>query len=172
MRLVDDTGEDVPPGERGEILIRGPQVMREYWGDPAATQEALQDGWFHSGDVGHLDAEGWLYVDERKKDVIISGGENIYPAELEAVLAECDAITESAVVARPDGKWGEVPVATVVLRKSGALGRDAVLALFEGRIARFKHPRDIVFMPALPRNAMGKVQKFRLREIVAEGGGG
>jgi fatty-acyl-CoA synthase len=169
MRLVDDAGNDVPPGTRGEILIRGPQVMREYWGEPTATEEVLRDGWFHTGDVGHQDADGWLYVDERKKDVIISGGENIYPAELEAVLAECDAITESAVVARQDERWGEVPVATVVLRREGDMDRDAALALFEGRIARFKHPRDVVFMPALPRNAMGKVQKYRLREIVAEG---
>jgi fatty-acyl-CoA synthase len=172
MRLVDDAGVEVGPGERGEVLISGPQVMREYWGDPAATREALRDGWFHSGDIGHLDADGWLYVDERKKDVIISGSENIYPAELEAVLAACDAIAESAVVARPDGKWGEVPVAAVVPRRAGEIDRDAVLALFEGRIARFKHPRDVVFLTALPRNAMGKVQKFRLREIVAEGGDG
>ncbi|MDH3231320.1 MAG: AMP-binding protein, partial [Alphaproteobacteria bacterium] len=98
MRLVDDAGDEVRPGERGEILIRGPQVMREYWGDPGATAAVLRDGWFHSGDIGHVDADGWLYVDERKKDVIISGGENIYPAELEAVLAGCDAIAESAVV--------------------------------------------------------------------------
>jgi fatty-acyl-CoA synthase len=172
MRLVDDAGVEVGPGERGEVLISGPQVMREYWGDPAATREALRDGWFHSGDIGHLDADGWLYVDERKKDVIISGSENIYPAELEAVLAACDAIAESAVVARPDGKWGEVPVAAVVARDTRGLDRGDVLALFEGRIARFKHPRDVVFLTALPRNAMGKVQKFRLREIVAEGGDG
>ena len=170
MRLVDEAGQDVHPGENGEILIRGPQVMREYWGDPEATDEALRDGWFHSGDIGHRDEEGWLYVDERKNDVIISGGENIYPAELEAVLAECGEIAEAAVIGRPDGKWGEVPVAAVTLRTHGMLDRDAVLALFEGRVARFKHPRDVLFMDALPRNAMGKVQKFRLREMVAGDG--
>jgi len=170
MRLVDDGGNDVAAGERGEIVIRGPQVMREYWGDPEGTAAALRDGWFHTGDVGHADAEGWLYVDERKKDVIISGSENIYPAELEAVLAECDAIAEGAVVARPDGKWGEVPVAAVVPRRVGAIDRGAVLALFEGRIARYKRPKDVVFLTALPRNAMGKVQKFRLREMVAGSG--
>ncbi len=170
MRLVDDDGNDVPPGAPGEILIRGPQVMRGYWGDPAATASVLRDGWFHTGDVGHADAEGWLYVRERKTDVIISGSENIYPAELEAVLAGCAAIAESAVVARPDATWGEVPVAAVVLRDGGEMDRAAVLALFEGRLARFKHPKDVVVLAALPRNAMGKVQKFRLREIVAEGG--
>ncbi len=172
MRLVDDDGNEVPAGAPGEILIRGPQVMREYWGDPGGTAEVLRDGWFHTGDIGHLDADGWLYVNDRKKDVIISGSENIYPAELEAVLAGCEAIAENAVVARPDGTWGEVPVAVVVLRAAGEMDRAAVLALFEGRLARFKHPKDVVFVPALPRNAMGKVQKFRLREMVAGGGDG
>jgi len=167
MRLVDKEFADVPARTRGEILIRGPQVMREYWGDPQATAETLRDGWYHSGDIGHLDEEGWLYIDERKKDVIISGGENVYPAELEAVLTECEGISEAAVVARPDEQWGEIPVAAVVLREAGAMDREAVLALFGSRIARFKHPKDVLFLDALPRNAMGKVQKFLLREIVA-----
>jgi fatty-acyl-CoA synthase len=167
IRLVDKQYNEVPAGTRGEILVRGPQVMREYWGDPAATAEALRDGWYHSGDIGHLDDEGWLYVDERKKDVIISGGENIYPAELEAVLAQCEAIAEAAVVARADEQWGEIPVATVVLHEAGAMDREAVLALFDSRIARFKHPKDVLFLEALPRNVMGKVQKYLLREIVA-----
>jgi fatty-acyl-CoA synthase len=170
IRLVDKQYKDVPAGTRGEILVRGPQVMREYWGDPQATAEALRDGWYYSGDIGHLDEEGWLYVDERKKDVIISGGENIYPAELEAVLAECEAIAEAAVVARADEQWGEIPVATIVLREAGAMDREAVLALFEGRIARFKHPKDALFMESLPRNAMGKIEKYRLRELLAEAG--
>jgi fatty-acyl-CoA synthase len=170
LRLVDEQYNDVPTGTKGEILIRGPQVMREYWGDPKATAEALRDGWYHSGDIGHLDEEGWLYVDERKKDVIISGGENIYPAELEAVLAECGLIAESAVVARPDEQWGEIPVATIVLHEAGAMDREAVLALFDNRVARFKHPKEVLFMEALPRNAMGKVQKYRLREILAGAG--
>jgi fatty-acyl-CoA synthase len=163
--LVDDAGNEVAPGQPGEILIRGPNVMREYWGNKAATAEALRDGWFHTGDIGHLDADGFLYFDERKGDMIISGGENIYPAELEAVLAECPRIAESAVIARPDERWGEVPVAVVAQREGAAIDKQAVLGLFEGRIARFKHPKDVLFLDALPRNAMGKVQKFRLREI-------
>ncbi len=167
MRLVDMEFIDVPAGTRGEILIRGPQVMREYWGDPQATAEILRDGWYYSGDIGHLDEEGWLYIDERKKDVIISGGENIYPAELEAVLAECEAIAEAAVVARPDEQWGEIPVAVIVPRETGAMNRETVLALFGSRIARFKHPKDVLFLDGLPRNVMGKVQKYLLREIVA-----
>ena len=168
MRLVDENGADVPAGIKGEILIRGPQVMREYWADPKATAEALRDGWYHSGDIGHQDEEGWLYVDERKKDVIISGGENIYPAELETLLTECDAIAEAAVVARPDEQWGEIPVATIVLQKGKTMDPTEVLALFDGRVARFKHPRDVIFMKALPRNAMGKIEKYRLREILTD----
>ncbi|MEE8445209.1 MAG: long-chain fatty acid--CoA ligase [Alphaproteobacteria bacterium] len=166
MRLVDDAGAEVAPGQPGEILIRGANVMREYWGNRAATAEALRDGWFHSGDIGHLDADGYLYIDERKGDMIISGGENIYPAELEAVLAECPEVAECAVVARPDERWGEVPVAVVAPRDGAAIDKQAVLGLFKGRIARFKHPKDVLFLDALPRNAMGKVQKFRLREIL------
>ncbi len=165
VRIVDDAGRDLGPGERGEILVAGPNVLFEYWGDPEATAEALRDGWYHTGDVGHVDERGLYYIDERKRDVIISGSENIYPAELEAVLAECPDIAEAAVVARPDPRWGEVPVAFVVLREQGALDRDGVLALFEGRLARFKHPKDVVFADALPRNALGKVLRYRLREL-------
>jgi fatty-acyl-CoA synthase len=165
-RIVTRDGREAEPGERGEILVRGPNVMFEYWGDPRATAEALRDGWFHSGDVGHRDEAGNFYVDERKKDLIISGSENIYPAELEAVLHECAGIADAAVVARPHPRWGEVPVAVVVLRPGAGLAREAVLALFEGRLARFKHPHDVMFVEALPRNAMGKVLKYQLRELV------
>ncbi|HLI12494.1 MAG TPA: AMP-binding protein [Alphaproteobacteria bacterium] len=165
-RIVTREGREAGPGERGEILVRGPNVMFEYWGDPAATAEALRDGWFHTGDVGHRDERGNFYVDERKKDLIISGSENIYPAEIEAVLQESAAIADAAVVARPHERWGEVPVAVVVPRPGAELTRDAVLALFEGRLARFKHPHDVLFVAELPRNAMGKVLKYRLREIV------
>ncbi|MEE8444036.1 MAG: long-chain fatty acid--CoA ligase [Alphaproteobacteria bacterium] len=166
VRLVNGDGGEVAPGQAGEILIRGPNLMREYWGDEAATAEALRGGWFHSGDIGHLDADGYLYVDERKGDMIISGGENIYQAELEAVLADCPQIAECAVVARPDERWGEVPVAVVAPRQGAEIDRKGVLGLFENRIARFKHPKDVLFLAALPRNAMGKVQKYRLREIL------
>ena len=165
-RIAAPDGADVAPGERGEILVRGANVMSEYWGNAEATAEALKGGWFHTGDIGHQDAEGYYYVDERKNDVIISGSENIYPAELENVLAECPEIGEAAVVGRQDERWGEIPVAVVVLKHAATLDRDAVLALFEGRLAAYKQPRDVVFMAALPRNAMGKVLKYRLREMV------
>jgi fatty-acyl-CoA synthase len=162
-RIVAGAGKDVPPGERGEILIRGPNVMREYWRNAAATSQALRDGWFHTGDIGHVDARGFYYIDERKNDVIISGGENIYPAEIEAILLADPRIAEAAVVARPDPRWGEVPVAVVVCRAGMSLAAAEVLALFSGRLARFKHPRDIVFAPVLPKNALGKVLRYQVR---------
>jgi fatty-acyl-CoA synthase len=164
IRIVDEAGNDVPPGRPGEILVKGPNLFLEYWGDPAATAAALDDGWFHTGDIGHRDAEGFIWIDDRKKDVVISGGENIYPAELENVLADCPDIAEAAVVARPDERWGEVAVAVVVAKPGCGIDAARVLALFDGRLARFKHPRDVVFVDALPRNVMGKILKYELRD--------
>lgn len=163
IRIVDNEGQDVSAGEAGEILVRGPTVMYEYWGDEPATRRALREGWFYTGDIGHYDAEGYYYIDDRKKDLIISGGENIYPAELELVLHECPDIVEAAVVGRADERWGEVAVAVVVKRAGSALDEDGIKALFEGRLARYKHPRAVVFVERLPRNVMGKVLKFLLR---------
>jgi len=166
LRLVDDAGREVGAGERGEVWVQGPNLMREYWDDAAATETALAGGWFRTGDIGHLDAAGFLTIVDRKRDVIISGGENIYPAELERVLADSTAIAEAAVVGRADARWGEVPVAVVVAADRG-LTEAAVLGLFAGRIARFKHPKQVLFVDRLPRNAMGKVEKFTLRDLVA-----
>ena len=168
-RVVDEAGHDVARGVAGEILVRGPNVMQGYWNDSAATAEALVEGWFHTGDIGHQDDEGYFWIDERKKDMIISGGENIYPAELEAVIAECAAVAEASVVARQDAKWGEVPVAVIVRKQGAAVTAAEIKALFEGRLARFKHPRDVVFVDALPRNVMGKVLRYKLRETVGRG---
>ncbi|MBM3536691.1 MAG: long-chain fatty acid--CoA ligase [Alphaproteobacteria bacterium] len=164
VRLVDDDGRDVPSGASGEVLIKAPNLMTGYWRDEAATREALADGWYRTGDVGRRDAEGFYWVDERKKDMIISGGENIYPAELEVVLDSCPAIAEGAVIARADPKWGEVPVAVIVRREGASLREEEVRQLFEGRLARFKHPHSVVFVDALPRNVMGKILRYRLRE--------
>jgi fatty-acyl-CoA synthase len=166
LRLVDDDGRAVATGARGEVLVRGPNLLLEYWRQPEATREALVDGWFHTGDIGHLDADGFLYIDDRKKEVIISGGENVYPAEVEAVLAGMPEIAEVAVVPRAHPKWGEVPVAVVVRRPGAALTAERVLQAFDGRIARYKHPRAVLFLDQMPRNAMGKIQKFKLRELV------
>ncbi len=165
-RICGPDGATLPPGENGEIVVRGPNVMTGYWNDPQATAEVLRGGWFHTGDVGHTDAEGNFHVVDRTTDVIISGSENVYPAEVEIPLDECPDIVEAAVVARPDEHWGEVPVACVVRREGASMTKDDVLALYRGRLARYKHPRDVVFMDALPRNVMGKILKYQLREAV------
>ncbi len=166
VRVVDAAGRPCAAGERGEILVRGPNVMYEYWGDEDATREAFDDGWFRTGDIGYRDAEGDFWIVDRRKDVIVSGGENIYPAELERVLGDCSRIRDCVVVAGRDERWGEVPVA-VVVPADPQLSEEEVLALFAGRIARFKHPRAVVFVDELPRNAMGKVLRYRVRDWVA-----
>ena len=167
-RVADDAGRTCPTGERGEILLRGPNLFMRYWNNPQASDDAFIDGWFRTGDIGHVDEDGFFYVDDRKKDVIISGGENIYPAELEDVLAGVPEIAEQAVVGRPDPQWGETPVACIVPAPGARLEPAQVLALFEGRLARFKHPREVRFFESLPRNALGKVLKFELREQLRE----
>ncbi|MCW9033457.1 MAG: long-chain-fatty-acid--CoA ligase [Rhodospirillales bacterium] len=168
MRIVDNEGNDLPVGESGEILIKGPNVLIAYWNNPEATAEALKDGWFHTGDIGHQDEEGFLFVDDRKKDMIISGGENIYPAALENILAESGDLIEASVVGRDDEKWGEVPV-VVAVRKSEKITESEVKALFKGKIAKFQHPKDVFFVEQLPRNAMGKIVKDEIRTMVRDG---
>ncbi len=167
VRIVDGGGNDAGTGIDGEILVRGPSVMRHYWNAPAVTAAALRDGWYHSGDVGHFDEDGYLYVVARKNDMIISGGENIYPAELETVLLDCAAIAEACVVGRPDERWGEAVVAAVVLKPGAQISEAEVLALFDGRIARYKRPREIRFLERLPRTALGKVKREDIRAAVA-----
>lgn len=141
--------------------------MRRYWNNPEATAAVVTaDGWFRTGDLGRWDEEGFLWIDGRSKDVIISGGENIHPAELENVLADCASIAQAAVIGIEDAKWGEAACAIVVLKPGALLDESGVLALFKDRIARYKHPRRIIFAQSLPRNAMGKVQKFELKKLV------
>jgi fatty-acyl-CoA synthase len=171
LRVVDDCGKDVAQGATGEILVRGPNLMSGYWRAPQETAAALADGWFHSGDMGHQDAEGYLYVDGRRKEMIISGGENIYPAEIENVLAECQDIAEASVIGRPDERWGEVVVAVVAPKAGRNLTSMAVLELLEGRIARYKHPKEVVFVDQLPKTALGKVRKEEVRNLIAHATG-
>jgi fatty-acyl-CoA synthase len=154
-------------GATGEILIQGPNVMSGYWRNPQASAEALRGGWFHSGDMGHLDDDGYLTVDGRKKEMIISGGENIYPAEIENVLLDCPDIAEASVVGRPDPRWGEMVVAVVAPKGGRRLDTAQVLQLFDGRIARYKHPKEIVFVGQLPKTALGKIRKEDVRQMVA-----
>lgn len=167
-RVVDENMDDVAPGEIGEIVYRGPTMMSEYWNNPTATADAFHGGWFHSGDLVRVDDEGFVYVVDRKKDMIISGGENIYCAEVENVLYEHELIVEAAVVGRPDAKWGEVPVAIVAMAPGSAvdLTIEELSSFLNDRLARYKHPKDIVVVEALPRNASGKVVKGELREKV------
>jgi fatty-acyl-CoA synthase len=163
-RVVDDNGSEVAPGVAGEVVVRGPNVFTEYWGDAAATTETLRDAWYHSGDIGTRDADGHFFIHDRKKNMVISGGENIYPAEVERVLVAHAGVAEAAVIGRADPKWQEVPVAYVVRRKGATIDAPALEAHLLAQLARFKVPRDYVFVDALPRNAMGKVQHFVLRE--------
>jgi len=165
LRLVDEQGRDVAPGESGEIWVRGANVMDGYWDKPRETAAALAGGWYRTGDVAHADADGWLYVDGRRRDVIISGGENVYPAEIENVLAACPGVAEVAVVGRPDERWGEAVVAVVVPARGAALTRDGLCAFLDGRVARYKHPRDVVIADALPRTALGKVKREELKRL-------
>ena len=164
-RVIDDAGNEVAPGIAGEVVVRGPNVFFEYWGNASATAETLRDGWYHSGDIGTRDADGHFFIHDRKKNMIISGAENIYPAEIERVLIAHPDVAEGAVIGRADPKWQEVPVAYVVRRAGSALDARAIESHLLGHLARFKVPREYVFVDALPRNAMGKVQHFRLREM-------
>ena len=163
LDVWDKDQRSVPPGERGEIVLRGPKVFKGYWRDPEATATAFAGGWFHTGDIGVRDEDGYLWIVDRLKDMIVSGGENIAGSEVERVLYEHESVLEAAVVARPDERWGEVPVAFVVLRPGAAATADALLDHCRAQLARFKVPRAITFLDALPRNPSGKVLKRELR---------
>jgi acyl-CoA synthetase (AMP-forming)/AMP-acid ligase II len=164
VAIWDEAGRPVPAGALGEIVLRGPKVFRGYWKDPDATAAAFRGGWFHTGDVGQLDDEGFLYILDRKKDMIVSGGENIASPEVERVLYEHPAVLEAAVVGSPDPRWGEVPVAFVVRREGVKATEDELRGFCLERLAKFKVPRAISFIDALPRNPSGKVLKRVLRE--------
>ncbi|HEY9723981.1 MAG TPA: long-chain fatty acid--CoA ligase [Oscillatoriaceae cyanobacterium] len=164
VRVLDDDGRDVAPGEVGELVIRGPHVFPGYWNNPEATAQALRDGWLHTGDLVRRDEEGYTFIVDRKKDMIISGGENIYPAEIEQHLHAHPAIAEAAVIGVPHAKWGEVGKAIVALREGTSLDEAEVLAYLSERLARYKLPKSVAFVGALPRNASGKVLKAMLRE--------
>jgi fatty-acyl-CoA synthase len=164
LDIWDDAGRPVPAGEPGEIVLRGPKVFKGYWRDPEATAAAFAGGWFHTGDVGLQDDDGYLYVVDRLKDMIVSGGENIASSEIERVLYEHESVLEAAVVGRADDRWGEVPVAFVVLRPDTGTTADGLLAHCQTQLARYKVPKEITFLSALPRNPSGKVLKRELRD--------
>jgi acyl-CoA synthetase (AMP-forming)/AMP-acid ligase II len=164
LDLWDRAGKSVPAGEPGEIVMRGPKVFKGYWRDAEATTKAFAGGWFHSGDIGVRDEDGYLFIVDRLKDMIVSGGENIASSEIERVLYTHEAVLEVAVVGRSDERWGEVPVAFVVRREGAAVEAEELLALCRGQLAKFKVPKDLRFIEALPRNPSGKVLKRELRD--------
>jgi fatty-acyl-CoA synthase len=163
--VIDHAGNELPPETPGEIVVRGPNVFFEYWGNAEATREALHDGWYRTGDIGWRDKDGYFWVHDRKKNLIISGGENIYPAEVERVLLQHPDVVECGVIGRPDPKWDEVPVAYVMRRGGASIEAEDLKAHVLTQLARFKVPREIVFVDDLPRTALGKVQHFMLRQI-------
>jgi fatty-acyl-CoA synthase len=164
VRCVDDRDDPVPPGERGEVVVRGPNVMKGYWNRAEATAEVMRNGWFHTGDVGVMDEEGYLYIVDRKKDMIISGGENIYPAEVEDCIYKHPDVGEVAVIGVPDERWGETVCAIVVPKQGTSPTEQDIIDFTQGKLARYKQPRQVVFTDVLPRNPAGKVLKFELRD--------
>jgi fatty-acyl-CoA synthase len=166
IRIVREDGGECAPEEAGELLIRGPHVFAGYWQRPVETAAAVRAGWLHTGDLARRDAEGFTYVIGRSKDMFISGGENVYPAEVESVLHAHPSVVEAALIAVPDDKWGEVGRAVVVVARGSELTEEALQAFLRERLAKYKLPRSVVFVDALPRTAIGKIDKQRLaREL-------
>jgi fatty-acyl-CoA synthase len=158
-------GEDGPaaPGTIGEIVVRGPNVMQGYWNREADTRATVRDGWLHTGDLGKVDEDGYLTIAGRSKDMIITGGENVYATEVEARLVENPAVLEAAVIGIPDPKWGETVCAILSTKPGHALNDAEVLTHLQGRLARYKQPRKVIFIESLPKNGAGKIDKLRLR---------
>ncbi|MBA5777200.1 AMP-binding protein [Stappia sp. F7233] len=171
-RIARPDGSPAAPGEVGEIELRGDTVTAGYWGRDAGRDENFRGGWFRSGDLGLVDQNGVYWFKDRLKNVVISGGENIYPAELERILREIDWIGEAAVVGCPDPRWGEVPVAVVVTKPGHSRDEKAVLSVFDGRLARYKHPKAVVFADELPRNALGKIRVDLVKIMARASDGG
>jgi long-chain acyl-CoA synthetase len=163
MKVVDDDGNDVPQGERGEIVIRGHNVMKGYWKRPDATAEAIRDGWFHSGDIGRVDDEGYFYIVDRKKELIIRGGFNVYPREIEEVMYEHPAVREAAVIGVPHPELGEEVAAAVALKPGSTATEAEIRDYVKSNVAAYKYPRHVWFVDELPKGATGKILK---REIV------
>jgi fatty-acyl-CoA synthase len=163
MRIADGAGQERPVGEVGELLIRGPHVCSGYWENPEASAQAIRDGWFHTGDMARRDEDGFYFIVGRFKDMIISGGENIYAAEVEAAALEHPDVVEAALIGQPDGKFGEVGLIVIVAQEGRAPTEASVLEICADRLARYKIPKRVVFADALPYSAYGKVQKAALR---------
>lgn len=165
MKIVDDNGAEVSQGEIGEIICKGPLVMKGYWRNEKATNETLVDGWLHTGDLGWVDENGYLYIVDRKKDVIISGGLNIYPREIEEVLNKHDGIKETCVIGKPSEKWGEAVVAYCVLNEGATVDPEELLELCKNHLASYKKPKEIHIVEALPKSSYGKILKREMKQL-------
>jgi long-chain acyl-CoA synthetase len=163
VRIVDDAGQALDVGEVGEVIARGPNIVPGYYRNPEATRETFRDGWLHTGDIGKLDGDGYLYILDRKKDLIIRGGFNVYPRDAEHVIHELDAVQECAVVGVPDEELGEQVWAFVVCKVGRHLSEAEVMAHTQAALARYKTPSRVVFLDSLPKNDVGKIQKRALR---------
>lgn len=163
VRIIDKAGEDCPPLEIGEVIVRGKPIFREYWNNPKATEDAIRDGWLHTGDLGLMDIDGYVSIKDRIKSMIISGGENIYPAEIENVLLTHPKITEAGVIGQQSARWGESPLA-IIIRSDDSLTKEEVLSYCRGKLASYKLPKGVEFVDALPRNPMGKILKHILKK--------
>jgi long-chain acyl-CoA synthetase len=164
VRIVDENDCEVPRGCVGEVIVRGPNVMLGYWKKPQATEAALKNGWMHTGDGGYMDADGFIHICDRLKDMIISGGENIYSAEVETAIASHQAVAQCAVIGIPSEKWGEAVHAVIVLKPDADTGFDDILVHCRERIAGYKCPRSVEFRSELPLSGVGKVLKTELRK--------
>jgi acyl-CoA synthetase (AMP-forming)/AMP-acid ligase II len=163
VRIVNDRGEDVATGEVGEIIVQG-NIMLEYWKKPEDTQEVVKEGWLHTGDMGRYDEKGFIYIVDRKKDMIVSGGENIYPREVEEILYQHPAIKEGAIIGIPDPYWVERVHAVVVLKEGANITSEELIDFFKKRIARYKAPKSVEFVEFLPKTPSGKILKRELRQ--------
>lgn len=164
-RIVDDNFNDVPVNVEGEIVLRGPNLLKEYWRNEEATQNAFIDGWFKTGDICKKDEDGYISIVGRSKDIIISGGVNLYPREIEEVIESLPAVKEASVVGVPDEEFGEAVKACIVLESEAGISKEEVIAYCREKLASFKKPKHVEFMDALPKNAMGKIMKDKLREL-------
>jgi acyl-CoA synthetase (AMP-forming)/AMP-acid ligase II len=164
VKVVDDDGNELSPGEIGEIIIKGPNVMKGYWRDPEQTADRIRGGWLYSNDMGYFDEDGYLYIVDRKQFMIITGGENVYPKEVEDVLYQHPAISEAAVVSAPDEKWGETVAAVIVLREGASLTEEEVISFTREHLAGYKCPRIVVFVDSLPKTPIMKIDSMKVRE--------
>jgi fatty-acyl-CoA synthase len=164
VRIVDKTGNDVKPGEVGEIIVKGPTLMSEYWNRPDLTAETIRDGWLYTGDLAKTDEEGYIYIVDRGRDMYISGGENVYPSEIEKIFFTHPKVLDAGVVGVPDEKWGEVGKAYIVLKLGETMTQEEVLKFLRGKVGKYKIPKHVQFVEELPKTASGKIQRFLLKE--------